>query len=149
MKMRLKIALLLIVLAVLALGIGTFSYLKGYAGSSFSRISKEHSLAIPSSADRARCEGLVGLTSLGDFGATADFVVNAADVDKITQQMDDIQEGSEIKERRLNWNYAVPEDFGREVRYLEGVSKAGNIVTLTVYELDGKRVGLCIRTQWN
>lgn len=144
-----KVAISLIVLIILGIGIGVIGYFQGLVGNSLSRISREHSLVIPSSADQPHCEGIISATWLGDFGAMADFVIDTADLNKIVQQIDRIREVPESENRGINWNYNVPNEFRREVRYLEGRSKDGNFVTLTIYEIDEGRSGQVIRTQWN
>ena len=147
MKKALRICLLLGALALLA--VVAIGYMQGYFGSSLQRISKEHSVNLPSSSSNGRCDGLVSMTSFGDFGASADFVVNLAQIDGILAQIKETKEGVALKDRRLNRDYEVPKEFGQELRYIEGVSKDGNIVTITLYKLDDNSAGVCFRTQWN
>lgn len=149
MKKITKISLLFGAIVILAVAFGIISFMQGYLGNSLKRISREHSVTLPSSSASGHNDGLVSMTWLGDFGATADFVLDAIQIKEFLGQLNEIKEGSAIKNKRLDWEYAVPEGFERELQYIEGVSKDGNVVTVTLYELDGKRVGVCLRTQWN
>lgn len=122
------------------------SYQQGYIGNSLKRVSREHSLNLPPSSTSAHCEGWLNLSVVSDVGATADLVIDRDELDQLIDQLD---RRSEPIERRLNWNYEVPGEFGSPIRYFEGISKDGNVASVEVYDLDSHRVGICLRTQWN
>lgn len=143
MKPRLIIAVGILFLCTVAL------YATGFLGSSPERVTRDHSVALPSSASHIRCGGLFSITTFGDFDADTSFEVAAADLPAVLSQFTWQPDVSDASIKSLGERMVIPPPFVRPDAMRWGRSRDGNTVYFQNYALGAGRIGVCIYTIWN
>ena len=76
-------------------------------------------------------------------------MINSNDIDMILNQFKSQNRNVPQSERRLNWDYTLPVTFGPSRLYIEAESRDGNVVSIEVFSISEKQVGVRLRTLWN
>jgi hypothetical protein len=124
----------------------------GCIGSSAARITREHGLAIPSSASHFVCRGDAWM--IGDRGAASAFEMASNDVTRFLAQLKirDTHHGDYSKSIfPSNPQYQVRTSWmsGSPLETYHCASPVGDFLDVQVWPIDAAHVGVCLYTDWN
>jgi hypothetical protein len=145
---------LLLFFILLCIGVALLTVIyRGCIGSSASRITREHGLALPTSASHFVCKGDAWIMVM-DRGAASAFEMASNDVPRFLAQL-------KIKEAH-NGDYSKSVFPGNpqyqvRTRWMSGspletyhcASPVGDLLDVQIWPIDAAHVGVCLYTDWN
>jgi hypothetical protein len=145
-----KFALLGTLIAGLALA-PTAALVRGFVGQNKKRIEREHGLKLPLSASNFVCRG-DALLILQDRGAASAFEMNSDELPKFIAQLRIRRTESNgvgiIFPSNPQYQVQRPWMTGKSIIYYCASSK-GNSLHVQIWDVEDRKVGVCLYTDWN
>lgn len=140
--------------AVVMLGVGLLIaslVMRGYIGSSATRIEREHGLRLPSSAKSFVCRGDAWMHVFNDSDAASTFVMDSDDLAQFTSQLQacDVHRGQTGFPMDARHEIKRPWMSSEAIQTYRCRSATGSELDAQIWRIDDAHIGVLLYTDWN